>query len=223
MQRSGVWTPLEANDSLDFHSLSVQGEEFLSKTIPSGTWCPESHRKGTIPSKVFSLSSCTLLLHLFHYQVNLLSNSLAARAGVELDVPGPVGELVSHLLHHLEMLEVPDVNACFKENVRHLISQTSGPATIPLLWSSLRTQVFTWVRSRGKNGTKTSTRLRSITRLNCRPPASLNAPAAISGSSWNLINCISNQPFKSYFWTGLKPINLSKGYLFSGFPFSPRW
>ena len=129
MQRFGVWTPLEANDSLDFHSLSVLGEEFLCKTIPSGSWCPESHRKGTIPSKVFSLSSCTLLLHLFHYQVNLLSNSLAARAGVELDVPGPVGELVSHLLHHLEMFEVRDVNACFKENVRHLIVK---PQVLPL-------------------------------------------------------------------------------------------
>ena len=148
-----------------FHSLCILGEISVQDNLAMS---PDRS------SKVFPLPS--FLLHLFHNQVNFLCNSLAARAGVELYVPWPVRELISDLLHHLERFRYP---------LHRFKYPTSGPATIPLLWNSLRTQVFTWARSRGRKGTKTSTRLRSITLLNCRPPASLKAPAAISGSSWN--------------------------------------
>ena len=184
-----------------FHSLCILGEISVQDNLAI---------RPDRSSKVFPLPS--FLLHLFHNQVNFLCNSLAARAGVEFYVPWPVRELISDLLHHLERFRCP---------LHRFKYPTSGPATIPLLWNSLRTQVFTWARSRGRKGTKTSTRLRSITLLNCRPPASLKAPAAISGSSWNghfLFSAMSKESVLISWQQYLR-----KGNLFSGFAFPPGW
>ena len=193
-----------------FHSLCILGEISVQDNLA----IPPDRS-----SKVFPLPS--FLLHLFHNQVNFLCNSLAARAGVEFYVPWPVRELISDLLHHLERFRCP---------LHRFKYPTSGPATIPLLWNSLRTQVFTWARSRGRKGTKTSTRLRSITLLNCRPPASLKAPAAISGSSWNgyfFIFCNVHQKVFSEKVSRIAIVSsqqyLRKGNLFSGFAFPPGW
>ena len=81
-------------------------------------------------SKIFPLPS--FLLHLFHNQVNFLSNSFTTRAGVELYVPWPVGELISNLLYHLERFkcllygfEILDLRSCHNTPSLKLIAHTS--------------------------------------------------------------------------------------------------